>query len=245
MNKKIIALLLGVLVLIVSIGGCSSENKKDKEKLSIVTTIFPQYDFLREITKGVDNVEVKMLLKPGQESNDYDPAEVQQYQDFKKKLKSTRIKLSDQQKKEVAYYYDSYENFRRKMFGTLTLAEDGAYLDSVWSEIVDYSDGYLEYDANYAEQPIVLVNALDMMKPQLRNNFGADNHGVAMDLSLQIYEEYFKAQADSKVKALQRKMVHERALWHDKVRKEYYQKLAEERQRMKDKTGTIQSRVAV
>lgn len=74
MNKKIIALLLGVLVLIVSIGGCSSENKKDKEKLSIVTTIFPQYDFLREITKGVDNVEVKMLLKPGQESHDYDPS---------------------------------------------------------------------------------------------------------------------------------------------------------------------------
>lgn len=179
-----------------------------------------------------------------EESNDYDPAEVQQYQEFKKKLKSTRIKLSDQQKKEVAYYYDSYENFRRKMFGTLTLTEDGEYLDSVWSEIVDYSDGYLEYDANYAEQPIVLINALDMMKPQLRNNFGADNHGVAMDLALQIYEEYFKAQADSKVKMLQRKMVHERAQWHDKVRKEYYQKLAEEKQKMKEKTGTINARVA-
>ena len=42
--------------------GCSSNNEKDEDKLSIVTTIFPQYDFIREITKGVDNVEVKMLF---------------------------------------------------------------------------------------------------------------------------------------------------------------------------------------
>lgn len=179
-----------------------------------------------------------------EESNSYDPDEQKQYSEFKKNLKSIRIKLSERQKAEVAEYYDSYENFRRKMFGTITLAEDGQYLDSVWSEIVDFSNGYLDLNANYAEQAIILADAIQMMKPQLHNNFGVDNNGVAMDLSLGIYEEYFKAQADSRVQAIQRKMVHERAVWHDKVRKEYYQKLSQERERMKEKTGTIEKRVA-
>lgn len=179
-----------------------------------------------------------------EESTDYNPDELQRYQTFKRNIKGLRIKLSDQQKEEVAYYYGSYENFRKKMFGTLTLVNEGTYLDNLWSEIVGFSEGYLEEDINFLEQPIALAEALEQMKPQLYNNFGVDNQGVAMDLALQIYEDYFKAQADRQVKTLYKKMVHERAVWHDKMRKQYFEKLSEEKKKMREKTGTIQSRVA-
>ncbi|NLM18988.1 MAG: zinc ABC transporter substrate-binding protein, partial [Clostridiaceae bacterium] len=55
-------------------------NKDDKsenndivsnEKLSIVTTIFPQYDFTKQIVG--DKADVTMLLKPGLESHSYEP----------------------------------------------------------------------------------------------------------------------------------------------------------------------------
>ncbi len=60
------ALLLAALLLTVG-GACLAE-----EKLRVVTTIFPQYDFVREIAG--DKVELSMLLKPGAEAHSYEPA---------------------------------------------------------------------------------------------------------------------------------------------------------------------------
>lgn len=48
-----------------------SETVKEPEKLRVVTTIFPQYDFVREIAGN--QVELQMLLKPGEESHSYEP----------------------------------------------------------------------------------------------------------------------------------------------------------------------------
>lgn len=69
--KKISAVLTAFLLLF-SFFGCG-ENGQQEKPLQIVCTAFPQYDFLREITKGV-SVELSLLLKPGQESHDYDPS---------------------------------------------------------------------------------------------------------------------------------------------------------------------------
>ncbi|MDR1133836.1 MAG: metal ABC transporter substrate-binding protein [Synergistaceae bacterium] len=41
------------------------------EKLKIITTIFPQYDFARQITGG--EADVTMLLRPGSESHSFEP----------------------------------------------------------------------------------------------------------------------------------------------------------------------------
>ncbi len=53
-----------------------NENKVPKAgakngRLHVVTTIFPQYDFVREI--GGDHVSLQMLLKPGEETHSYEP----------------------------------------------------------------------------------------------------------------------------------------------------------------------------
>ena len=53
-----------------SISGCTTE-KSSTEKMQIVTTIFPAYDFAKQICG--DFADIKMLLKPGMESHTYDP----------------------------------------------------------------------------------------------------------------------------------------------------------------------------
>ena len=186
----------------------------------------------------------EVALPVVEESMDYDVAAEEQYQNFRKKLKSYQIKLNEQQKAEVVNLYDSYNNFRKRYFGTLNLSDKGTYLDSIWSELVDASNGYLDMDVNYAEEPLALMDALEDMKPQLRNNFGADNHGAAMDLSLRIYEEYFKDLYDTKAKLMAKQMRQERARFREKVRKEYNEKLRDVRERMRERTGTIAQRVA-
>lgn len=67
-----VAFLLLFAVLIQT--GCTSDLKthKDSNKLSIVATIFPPYDFAKHITK--EKADVKMLLPPGCESHSYEPS---------------------------------------------------------------------------------------------------------------------------------------------------------------------------
>lgn len=68
----IISLIVICIMMSALAAGCGKKEKK--KDVSIVCTIFPQYDFVRQLTKDMENVEVKMLLKPGQESHDYDPS---------------------------------------------------------------------------------------------------------------------------------------------------------------------------
>ena len=67
MNKKIGIL----LIMIIGIVGCAS--KKEEKKINIITSNFPGYDFTRAITKEAEDVNVKMLLKPGSEMHDFEP----------------------------------------------------------------------------------------------------------------------------------------------------------------------------
>lgn len=46
-------------------------DSADDGKISVVTTIFPPYDFVREIAG--DQADIKMLLKPGEETHSYEP----------------------------------------------------------------------------------------------------------------------------------------------------------------------------
>lgn len=75
-NKKLTAALLS-LALLFTATACSSknsesENKPDSGKISIVSTIFPPYDFAKHIAG--ENAELKILLPPGNESHTYEPS---------------------------------------------------------------------------------------------------------------------------------------------------------------------------
>ena len=67
--KRLISLLLAG-VLLGALCGCSAPAKQE-EGLSVVATIFPQYDFARQVM-GSSN-HLTMLLRPGQEVHSYEP----------------------------------------------------------------------------------------------------------------------------------------------------------------------------
>ena len=71
--KSIIALVI-CAALIFSLAACSTSNENKEssnDKLKVVCTLFPQYDFVREIAG--DKVDLKLLVPPGVESHSYDP----------------------------------------------------------------------------------------------------------------------------------------------------------------------------
>lgn len=70
--KKVLKVLTCVFIIIsiINISGC---KKKEKNKIEIITTNYPEYDFVRAITKGSNNIHVSMLLKPGTDIHDFEP----------------------------------------------------------------------------------------------------------------------------------------------------------------------------
>lgn len=72
--KKVLAVFVAALMVCTLLCACSSGGKEkndESKKLSIVTTIFPPYDFARQISSG--KADITMLLPPGTESHNFDP----------------------------------------------------------------------------------------------------------------------------------------------------------------------------
>lgn len=69
--RKIIAILTAAAVMC-GFAACSGAGNDGGDKLSVVTTIYPAYDFARQVFG--DTAEVTLLLKPGMESHSYDPS---------------------------------------------------------------------------------------------------------------------------------------------------------------------------
>ncbi len=62
--------LLSLLLIFFLLTGCSPEKKKN-ERLTVCATLFPQYDFCKNIAG--DRADVTLLLPPGMESHNFEP----------------------------------------------------------------------------------------------------------------------------------------------------------------------------
>lgn len=69
--KRFISVFL-VLILMLSLCACTtSTREQDSDKLRIIATIFPQFDFARQIAG--DSAQVSMLVSPGAETHSFEP----------------------------------------------------------------------------------------------------------------------------------------------------------------------------
>ena len=76
--KRILPILFALILALSLFSGCGQTAQNngnnvpdDEDKLSVVSTIFPGYDFIREIAGGT--VSLSMLLPPGSESHSFEP----------------------------------------------------------------------------------------------------------------------------------------------------------------------------
>ncbi len=52
--------------------GCAPQSTEQNNRINVVCTVFPQYDFVKNI--GKDKVNVTLLLPPGSEAHSYEPS---------------------------------------------------------------------------------------------------------------------------------------------------------------------------
>ena len=71
--KRLLTLFL-ICVLCLSLTACGAEPQKtDDGKLTIVAAIFPEYDWLRNLTAGSEDIALKLLIDKGVDLHSYQP----------------------------------------------------------------------------------------------------------------------------------------------------------------------------
>lgn len=80
--KKSTKVFMTVLLMVsVVLTGCTAQKSSDTatdgkagaDRIEIIATLFPQYDFAKALTKDMENVHIRLLMPPGTEAHNYEP----------------------------------------------------------------------------------------------------------------------------------------------------------------------------
>lgn len=176
---KILSLLL-CAVLLVGFASCGIEGgKEDNGKISIVCTLFPQYDFVRQLAG--DKAEVTLLLTPGTDSHSYDPSP------------ADMVKINECDL--FIYTGDTMEAWASNIVGSL--GENVSVLNLTKSEEHTHtSAGHIEEEHDHSADPHIWtspVNAMEIVREICENLSKIDPENA----------EYYKTNEESYLKSLE------------------------------------------
>ena len=61
------------IAIVICIGFCGCNTKENSNKIKVVTTIFPEYDWMRQVIGNLDNYELSLLIDNGTDLHSYQP----------------------------------------------------------------------------------------------------------------------------------------------------------------------------
>lgn len=71
--KRIISVLLCAAVLLAVFAGCGSKKSGSGKQLKIIATIYPEYEWVKQVVGNLDNVDVELLLDKGVDLHSFQP----------------------------------------------------------------------------------------------------------------------------------------------------------------------------
>ena len=182
------------------------------------------YEYIRS-AEQVDGAEVtelatgiaKSLLKKSRSTSEF----ADQYQDLKRQIKDTKIKITDQDKADLAQM-GGYNTFRRQYFGKLTMGNDGISIDSLYQELSSQHPELFPADITHpAAQLMAVAAAVDTMPEQIENPYHANLDEMSYIVGQEILMDYFEVRPEPPTFA------DRKAAEVQKVRREYTKKMNE------------------
>ncbi|WP_130837180.1 PBECR3 domain-containing polyvalent protein [Lachnoclostridium sp. Marseille-P6806] len=167
----------------------------------------------------------------------------EEYDGFREALGSYTVKLNAEQLQNVRAQYGSLSAFRRVVPGLRIDQKNGMPLDRAFTELAELSYGVMDADVNAGDQPVVLADAMETLRPRAANDYGADNEQAAYDTALKIVERYFeetgRETADKKAKErlwkAKEKMKQRSRKYRADLRARYTERLAKSRRQIAEK----------
>ncbi|MDO9492371.1 metal ABC transporter substrate-binding protein [Acetobacterium sp.] len=159
--KRMIVVIVSLLILALGVTGCAqntaAKNSDKSGKISIVTTIFPVYDFARAI--GGDQAELTMLVKPAAEVHSYDPspADIIKIQDA-----DVFIYIGGENDAWVSTILDSMDTRNKKIIRLMDAVKPVAE-ETVEGMEAEPAEAEIEYDEHIWTSPknaILMINEI-------------------------------------------------------------------------------------
>lgn len=176
-----------------------------------------------QLTEAATSI-AKGILK---QSRQVDTEMTQQYKDVRNQIKNTKIKISEQDKADMAVS-GGYNEFRKRNFGRMKLGNDGIPVDSLYQELSALHPELFPEDITHpADQLVAIADALEQTEIQVQNPYKANLDEMAYMVGQDILQSYFDVRqekptfADRKEAEIQ------------KVRREYSQKMREYKNNLK------------
>lgn len=194
-------------------------------------------------------------------NHEYIKTERDEYSDsILKDLRNRRFYLDDLQKKEVAYRYGSYNEFRKKTMGRFVLTDKAEMsLDSMWQSLSEDYPNVFDKEVTSNDQPLELMEIIDGLQQEMPVDYYGDEQMSRQELLMDVYEGYWDVSnvvtyADRKLKEFNllkskhnRQMKELRKTHKDKtmqLKKEHSEKLSNVKADMRKKALEKQKSIA-
>lgn len=237
-----------------------------KINLQVLTDeLFTFYGYMaNENGLSWDNVQIyleSIATKILDESKFKNPDVSEYAKSILRDIKGVKIKLNEKQKNAVTEKYGSYNEFRKRMMGTLVLSEEGTSLDERWQELADDYPYLFDIETSDVNQPLELVEIVSALCQTYEDSYGMDYDSAKDMLMAEIYEQYFevpetkyiseeyavklaraKADYNEKVRELKAEFKRQKDEAYKKARAEYAESLKGIREEQKDELLKIKAR---
>ncbi len=228
-----------------------------KINLQVLTDeLFTFYGYMaNENGLSWDNVQIyleSIATKILDESKFKNPDVSEYAKDVLRDIRGVKIKLNEKQKNAVAEKYGSYNEFRKRMMGTLVLSEEGTSLDERWQELADDYPYLFDIETSDVNQPLELVEIISALRQTYEDSYGMDYDSAKDMLMAEIYEQYFevpetkyiseeyavklagmKAHYNEQVRELKAEFKRQKEEAYKKLREKYYLRAPEQHDALK------------
>lgn len=106
-------------------------------------------------------------------------------------IRSKNIRLNDVQRAEVENIYDSYNAYRKRLMGSVTISQNGTSLDSVWQDLAEQYPDTFSKDTNPADMPLELADIIHTLRNSYEIIEEFDKTEQVRWLAEQIYDTYW------------------------------------------------------
>lgn len=126
-------------------------------------------------------------------------------------IRNSRIRLSEEQKKEAGYYYGSYNDYRKRAIGSTTIAEtDSVSLEEKWQEWATNYPDIFKTDTNPADMPTALLDIISGLRdPQTGMEAYIDKTIMAQEMLSAVYDSYWRVSTLTTVADTYQKRINE------------------------------------
>ena len=144
-------------------------------------------------------------------------------------LKNTKIRLSEKQKNEVAYYFGSYGKYKNAARGKLNITDDGILLDDLSNEMEEMFGNLMPSD-NSQDLPIALLDLVNTYRDKtIANDYGYSKEEYLESLANDILSTYFRTPLlETKADKNEKRFLKAKSKYAEQVAK-YRKELAEEK----------------